>query len=142
MKLLVDYAESFIGAPYRWGGSGPAFDCSGYVQELLSFCGIDPAGDQNAQAFHDYFKTNGIGTLKDTGALVFYGKDETKITHIEMLLGPNVTIGAIGGGSGTQSEEAAIKYGAFVKKRHFGYRLDIIAVYMPKYPKWVLDGKT
>lgn len=133
MNELVEYAKLFIGTPYRWGGSGPWFDCSGFIQELLAFKGIDPQGDQSAQALHDYFKKNGIGSIADVGALVFYGEGDQSVTHIEMVMPNKMVIGAMGGGRGTQNIDAAILHGAFVKIRPLGHRKDIIAILMPNY---------
>jgi cell wall-associated NlpC family hydrolase len=57
MDLLIQYAMSFIGVPYRWGGSNPitGFDCSGLVQEILKSVYMDPPGDQTAEALYQYF---------------------------------------------------------------------------------------
>ncbi|OPX86733.1 MAG: Murein DD-endopeptidase MepS/Murein LD-carboxypeptidase precursor [Pelotomaculum sp. PtaB.Bin104] len=39
---ILDYAKSFIGVPYRYGGTTPkGFDCSGYVQYVFGNFGID-----------------------------------------------------------------------------------------------------
>lgn len=38
---VVKYAESFVGTPYRWGGSSPGgFDCSGLVQYVTNAFGM------------------------------------------------------------------------------------------------------
>ena len=38
---LVNYAKSFIGTPYKWGGSSSAgFDCSGFVSFVFRHFGI------------------------------------------------------------------------------------------------------
>ena len=56
MQTLTNYAKSFIGKPYSWAGETPmgGFDCSGLVQTILRSVGLDPAGDQSAQALMDY----------------------------------------------------------------------------------------
>jgi peptidoglycan endopeptidase LytE len=39
---ILNYAKSFIGVPYRYGGVSPrGFDCSGYVQYVFGNFGID-----------------------------------------------------------------------------------------------------
>ncbi len=38
---LVDFAENFLGVPYRYAGKTPqAFDCSGFVQYVFSHFGV------------------------------------------------------------------------------------------------------
>ena len=52
----INYAKLFIGKPYLWGGEGPeGYDCSGFIQEVLSCIGLDPKGDQTAQGLYNYF---------------------------------------------------------------------------------------
>ena len=55
-ELMIQYSKTFIGKPYRWGGEGVlGFDCSGFIQEVLSCVGFDPKGDQTAQGLYNYF---------------------------------------------------------------------------------------
>ncbi len=38
---LIKLAKRFMGVPYLWGGISPfGFDCSGFVQTLFHYCGI------------------------------------------------------------------------------------------------------
>jgi len=134
-QLLYDYAMSFVGQPYKWGGSNPisGFDCSGLVQEVLMAVGMDIPGDQNAQAFYNHFSERGHDGVKGLGALVFYGSSEGQITHIAMMVDGHHCVGANGGGSKTTSVGAADVADAFVKVRPYDYRKDMIAVIMPNY---------
>lgn len=135
MDILRDYALTFVGIPYRWGGSNPmtGFDCSGLIQELLSSVGIDPIGDQSAQALFEYFRENGRYNEMVCGTLIFYGKDLRNISHVAMMIDHNRIIEAGGGDSRTTTLEAAIVQNAFVRVRHIRHRKDIIAIIRPRY---------
>ena len=86
VELMLNYAKSFIGTPYVWGANGGgAFDCSGYVQEVLSCIGLDPKGDQTAQKLYDFF-------IKKVEARAFkkaaycFGEKMLKVFHMSVLL--------------------------------------------------------
>ncbi len=136
MKLLVEYALTFVGRPYRWGGDDPmtGFDCSGFVQELLASVGMDPPGDQTAQALYNHFETRGERNAYLAGALAFYGESVAKITHVAMLLDQHRVIEAGGGGSATTSEAAASAQNAYIRVRPVNRRADLVAVIRPRYP--------
>jgi cell wall-associated NlpC family hydrolase len=135
MKTLIDYAKSFIGKPYIWGGEGPTgFDCSGLVQEILRSVGEDPKGDQTAQAIHDYFLINGAVTSKCLpGALCFYGKSNLSITHIAFAIDYYRIVEAGGGDSTCTSEQSANKKSAMVRMRPHNFRKDLQAMIIPEY---------
>lgn len=135
MNILRDYALQFVGKPYRWGGDDPmaGFDCSGFVQELLASVGLDPTGDQTAQALFDYFDKHGEGNpTPNIGVLAFYGESVTKIVHVAMLIDPYRVIEAGGGGSKTTTLEAATNQNAYIRIRHLSGRRPI-AFRKPRY---------
>lgn len=145
MKFVLDYARAFIGVPYYWGGDHPAqgLDCSGLIQEVLMAVGIDPAGDQNAQALYEYFLKNHADSPPGPGALVFYGKSLKEITHVALMTTPYTVIEAAGGSSkmtGPDALKEAIAGKAFVKERPLNRRKDIVAIIMPMYPEWALTA--
>ena len=134
---VFEYAKSFIGLPYIWGANGGgAFDCSGFIQELLAFQGIDPRGDQTADQLMNImlietdkysevlFPSNEI----KQGDFIFYGIN--KATHVAMVLNddPCLIIEAGGGGSRTDSIEEARKLQAHVRVRPLTHRRDILRV--------------
>ena len=135
MQILIPYALSFVGKPYRWGGESPltGFDCSGLIQELLRSVGLDPPGDQTAQALFDHFDLYGERDPRPgAGVLCFYGKDVSSITHVSMMLDPYRIIEAGGGGSETKTLEDAVRQDARVRIRHLSARKPV-AMRKPRY---------
>lgn len=148
-KIYYDYALSFLGINYKWGGSNTisGIDCSGLAQQLLEMLGIDPPGDQTAQGLYNYFKNYGtVCMAKDfkrgsiapglqIGAFAFYGTNERSITHVTALISPWLCIGANGGGQKVIDKLTADRANAFVKIRPVDYRSDLVAVILPQLPK-------
>lgn len=128
--IILDYAMQFVGVPYIWGGSNPidGFDCSGFIQEILASVGRDPRNDQTAQALHDELIKTAPSSNVGPGALIFYGKSTTQITHVNMAIAPHLCIGAMGGGPSCLTKEDAAKKNAFVKIRPINYRDDVVAI--------------
>lgn len=135
MQILREYALSFVGIPYKWGASHPSdgYDCSGLVQELLRSCGIDPPGDQTAQALFNHFEKNSTWNVRQIGSLAFFGASPSAISHVAMLLDPYRMIEAGGGGSKTLTAQDAIRDNAFVRIRLVTSRKDLVAVLKPNY---------
>lgn len=129
---------TFLGLPYKWGGDDTikGFDCSGLVQELLATIGLDPKGDQTAQALYDYFKNRSNEGPRDLGTLVFYGRSTSKISHIALMLDDQTIIEAGGGGSRTNTLEDAANQNATIRIRPFNHRSDIVAVLNPRGLPW------
>jgi hypothetical protein len=67
------------------------------------------------------------------GALVFFGKEISKITHVGFALDHNVMIEAGGGDSKTVNPTVAAEQNAFVKIRPILSRTDLVAMVRPKY---------
>ena len=139
MMLLVSYAFEFVGTPYKWGGSGPeGIDCSGLVQEILMSVGMDPVGDQTAQALYEHYSMQATASAKfGAGALCFYGRTENNVSHVAFMIDGQRVIEAGGGGSKTLSRMDAERDQAFVRVRPFNHRKDLVCVIMPDYPEWV-----
>lgn len=52
IDICTAVAFSYLRVPYIWGGdSDKGLDCSGLVQLIFEPVGLDPNGDQTAQAF-------------------------------------------------------------------------------------------
>lgn len=141
MIYLKDVARSCLNIPYQYGGKNPltGFDCSGLCEWLLMSLGIDPPGVANAQALHDYFvkPENHHATFESVGALIFYGKSLTQISHVSMMINDYQVIEAGGGDSTTTSIEEAKRRGACVRIKPIHHRQgERVAVILPKFPEW------
>lgn len=90
---LISTAKSFLGVPYKWGGTTPAgFDCSGYTQYVfasqnitLPRVSIDQYRAGTPVAFNDLIP----------GDLVFFTLVSGKqVSHVGIYLGDNQFISA------------------------------------------------
>lgn len=120
----VEYAWTFLGLPYIWGGDDPVrgFDCSGLVVEVLQAVGLIPhRSDFTAGGLYDRFSKHAVDKGY-AGCLVLWFDQAGTASHIELMADDYHTIGASGGGSATTTAQAAIDQNAFVKMRPLGYR--------------------
>lgn len=90
--------------------------------------------DNTAQGLYNKFQSEGVINSKGFGALVFFGKSKTKITHIGFMLDKTRMLEAGGGGRHVKTIEDAIKYNAFTRIRPINIRADFVAVIKPIYP--------
>lgn len=127
--IMLDYAYSFIGAPYIWGGNGPYFDCSGFAQEVLASVGLDLPGDQTAQRLFDGLLARGWEECSNPGSLLFYGTTRDTISHVAVQYYNGLMLEAGAGDSKTVSIKDAIKRGAMVRMRPI--RTNFIAAIRP-----------
>lgn len=88
LQYLRRYAESFIGTPYKFGGSTrDGMDCSGLVVRVY-------ADVLNKKVPHSTFKLYKTGWFIPpaqlyTGDLVFFGEGGYRVTHVGIFLGDN-----------------------------------------------------
>ena len=129
-NLMVDYASTFFGTPYCWGGDDfSSLDCSGLVIECLKAVGKFPEkGDTTANGLYHMFRGDSNEDVieeSSRGCLVFFFKND-KATHVGIYVGKGLYITADGkglyitadgGNSKTISESVAIEQNAFVKLR-------------------------
>jgi cell wall-associated NlpC family hydrolase len=126
IPTLTQYAWTFVGRWYKWGGDDPSgFDCSGLVIELLKAGGV--IGESVDMSAHGLY-TSTIFTsvpLPKEGCLVFFGT-KTKVIHVGYCISDTLMIEASGGGKFVQCEEDAEYYNAFIKVRPIKRRSDIV----------------
>lgn len=134
---FYNYVLSFLNIPYKWGGNNPltGFDCSGLTQELLSYFGMDPAGDQTANDLYQHFQMYGQKSKPDLGVLLFFGTT-FRVIHVAMALDDYRMIEAGGGGSNTVDLESAKKQDAFIRVRPISHRKDLVEMIKPKGLPW------
>lgn len=110
------YAMNFVGARGHWGGDGPYFDCSGFVQEVLRGAGRYPRDiDRTAHELRQHYAE--CATDKPiAGCLVFFWSqtDHQRVAHVGFCISETQYIGAEGVMPGIDTEVEAIKSHAFV----------------------------
>lgn len=124
---IIFAAQSFLGLPYVWGGESMqegGFDCSGLAYNVLNKAGIK-IGRLTAQGYYNTFKNNKC-TKDVKGALLFFGKSTSKITHIAISNGDGTMYESIGGSKNTKSNP-----GKGVSHTNISRRKDLVAVCAP-----------
>lgn len=86
-KEIVEFSKEFMGLPYTWGGrSSFGFDCSGFVQMLYREMGKNISRDAKDQILWEWFAPVEV-EKGEPGDLVFFGREEKKVSHVGMLIG-------------------------------------------------------
>jgi peptidoglycan DL-endopeptidase CwlO len=89
--VAVAFAESQMGKPYQWGGSGPAsYDCSGLVMVAWEHAGVSLP--HSAQDQYNLTKRVPLVDLLP-GDLVFFGT-ATDVYHVGMYVGAGEMVDA------------------------------------------------
>lgn len=136
--LMREFCLSFLGIPYIWGGDDPmtGFDCSGFAQEFLAAFGAHPKPgiDLTAQGLYQELTKTGRYGARDLGSLAFFGKSSQKVTHVAVLLSPQLMFEFGGGGSRTVTLNEAKKQNAYGRIRPLDSRPDLVACVLPKFP--------
>lgn len=118
-NIVQRIAWEYLGLPYIWGGDDPTgFDCSGLVIEALKSVGVLPRkGDWTADSLYRMFKSSEVYATVQPGDLVFWENDIGLQVHVEIMVGPGLSIGASGGGSWAINKDEAFRRGAYIKVR-------------------------
>lgn len=137
MNLLISYAMSFVGTPYKFGGNNPmqgGLDCSGYVNLILRFGGeIGVKEDLTAQGIYDKLEKNGSHGVMGPGSIAFFGKSVREITHVAFMVDQYRILEAGGGNHKTQTIEDAAQNNAMVRGMILKHRSDLVATIKPRY---------
>ena len=135
VQIATAEAFHYRGRPYIWMGDGSAkywggVDCSGFVQLVLDVVGLDPKGDQTAQAMYNAYKSK-VTDAKTEGCMLFFGKSTSDIHHVAYCLSPAYMIEACGGNSKCTTVAIANEMNACVKVSKISRRSDLVAVVNP-----------
>ena len=137
--LLFQCASQYLNVPYRFGANGPfEFDCSGLVikswNDYNRITGKGKIPDMSAQGIYNYLLKEGRQCEPpNEGCLLFYGKNNTSISHIAIHGPKNVIIEAGGAARETNSmgyeqlRAYCTQKDARVRLRNYGHRKDLVA---------------
>lgn len=84
---IVEYAKTFLGTPYAYGGNTPrGFDCSGFVQYVISNFGVNMPRTSNDQ-YSIGVRVNKSDLMP--GDLVYfkYNPNSYKLNHVGIYVG-------------------------------------------------------
>lgn len=82
---LVDYAQSFLGTRYVWGGASPSgFDCSGFTMYVYAHFGYRLSHGASEQLYAFPRVTT---QERQAGDLVFFSYGGGQISHVGIYLG-------------------------------------------------------
>jgi cell wall-associated NlpC family hydrolase len=89
----ITFAASNLGAPYRWGGTGPGgFDCSGLTQAAYKSAHVTIP--RVAQDQYDAGPAVSAAGPLEPGDLVFFGGSPTDVSHVGLYIGGGLMIDA------------------------------------------------
>ncbi len=92
---LVEWAYSYLNAPYLWGGRSPfGIDCSGFTQQVYRMIGTNIPRDASEQA--KCGEALSFIEEAEPGDLAFFDNKEGHIIHVGIILRDNYIIHASG----------------------------------------------
>ena len=87
-KQIVDYAMTFVGYPYIYGGTTPnGFDCSGFTSYVYKHFGYSISRTSSAQASNG--KAVAKADLQPGDLVLFKGQNSSSIGHVGIYIGGN-----------------------------------------------------
>lgn len=125
MKIDIEFAKTFLGKPYVWGGESEkegGFDCSGFVYNVLKKS--SPINRTTAQGYYNLFVSNEVDKKYiNAGDLLFFGKSKKSIKHVAIALDSKTMIESIGTSKNTIKNK-----GKGVTISNITRRKDLVAV--------------
>ena len=110
-QAVLNYAYSFLGTPYVWGGSTPSgFDCSGFTSYVYRHFGVNLPRVSRSQAT---VGTKVAYSNLQAGDLVFFGNGG--ISHVGIYIGGGNMIHSPR--PGKTVEISTMKYHTFITAR-------------------------
>lgn len=92
---ITELAMMYLNTPYLWGGKSVfGIDCSGMVQQVYKFCGVNLPRDAYQQA--EIGEALSFVEEAEPGDLAFFDNTEGKIIHVGIILEGNKIIHAHG----------------------------------------------
>ena len=84
-EKIIEKSKMFLGVPYLWGGSSASgFDCSGFVQSILKYFGIDFERDTFLQIKNNLIDEIDICSVKKADLMYFYINNV--INHVGIMI--------------------------------------------------------
>ena len=110
---IVNFAMSFLGTDYVYGGASPAgFDCSGFMQYVYGEFGINISRGAGSQSYNGYsVSPENIAP----GDMIFFSNSYTSdVTHVGMYIGGGRFVHAANANDGviTSSVSGWVNWGA------------------------------
>jgi hypothetical protein len=88
--IVVSAMGFFEGTPYQWGGITPlGADCSGMVQSVFALHGIALPRDSRQQAERGVDAGSDVEALRAGDLLFFSDREDGRITHVAIAVGPS-----------------------------------------------------
>ena len=108
--------ERFAGAPYQWGGVTPwGADCSGFVQTVFALHAVPLPRDAWQQAEAGEPVEGDFWALRPADLLFFSDREDRRITHVGLALGPMRMVHLALGRGGYAVEQLDDEDDAYVK---------------------------
>ena len=87
VDAIISYAKTFLGVPYRYGGSTPSgFDCSGFINYIFGNFGFSLV--RSSYALAEIGETIALSEIQPGDLMFFKGSNvnSTSVGHVAMVI--------------------------------------------------------